>query len=125
MSGFNVYPPAPEFSAQAHVGSLEAYRDLYAQAASHPEDFWAAQAEREIEWFSKWDHVFEWHPPFVKWFVGAKMNAAYNCLDRHLATRGAKAAILWEGEPGDRRTITYSELHPPSPVSPTSSRTAD
>ncbi|MCP5112036.1 MAG: AMP-binding protein, partial [bacterium] len=67
--------------------------------------------EKEVFWFEKWKHVFEWHPPFVKWFVGAKTNMAYNCLDRHLETRGDKIAILWEGEPGDERKITYTELH--------------
>jgi acetyl-CoA synthetase len=90
---------------------MEAYRSLYERAASNPEQFWAEQAEKEIDWFEKWKHVFEWNPPFVKWFVGAKVNAAYNCLDRHLASRGSKPAIIFEGEPGDRRTLTYAELH--------------
>lgn len=111
MSGSKVYPPAPEFSAKAHVGSFEAYRELCEQAATRPEEFWGAQAEAELVWFEKWSHVFEWHPPFVKWFVGGKLNAAYNCLDRHLEKRGSKAAIIFEGEPGDRRTLTYAELH--------------
>ncbi|NWF83533.1 MAG: acetate--CoA ligase [Bryobacteraceae bacterium] len=111
MSGSNTYPPAPEFSAKAHVGSLDAYLELCQQAAAHPEEFWAGQAEREIEWFEKWSHVFEWRPPFVKWFVEAKLNASHNCLDRHLGKRGSKAAIIFEGEPGDKRTLTYAELH--------------
>ncbi|MBI5087160.1 MAG: acetate--CoA ligase [Acidobacteria bacterium] len=111
MSGNEVFNPSPEFSSRAHVGSMEAYRDLCRRAEEHPEIFWAEQAEKEIHWFEKWSHAFEWHPPFVKWFAGAKTNAAYNCLDRHLETRGDKAALIFEGEPGDQRTITYRQLH--------------
>lgn len=90
---------------------MEQYRKLYREAAGNPEAFWADIAKREIHWFEPWDHVFEWNPPFVKWFAGAKTNAAYNCIDRHLEARGDKVAILWEGEPGDVREITYKELH--------------
>jgi acetyl-CoA synthetase len=111
MSGNEVFKPTHEFSSRAHVPSMEAYRELYRRAEENPEAFWAEQAENEVHWFEKWNHPFEWNPPFVKWFVGGKTNAAYNCLDRHLATRGDKAAIIFEGEPGDRRTITYRELH--------------
>jgi acetyl-CoA synthetase len=106
-----VYPPPGDFSSRAHVKSLDEYRALYQRAAEHPEDFWAGMAEKEIFWFEKWHHVFEWHPPFVKWFVGAKTNASFNCLDRHLASRGDKPALIFEGEPGDRRVLTYKELH--------------
>jgi acetyl-CoA synthetase len=111
MQEQSVYPPPAEFSSKAHVGSLEQYRALYQRAIEHPEEFWAEMAEREIHWFEKWHHVFEWRPPFVKWFVGAKTNASYNCLDRHLAERGSKPAIVFEGEPGDQRVWTYAELH--------------
>ncbi len=111
MQETTVYPPPPEFASRAHVGSLEAYRSLYHRAVEHPEEFWAEMAENEVHWFEKWRHVFEWHPPFVKWFVGAKTNASYNCLDRHLTARGDKTALLFEGEPGDRRALTYRELH--------------
>jgi acetyl-CoA synthetase len=90
---------------------MEAYQELYRRAEADPEGFWAERAESEVYWFEKWSHVYEWHPPFVKWFVGAKTNAAYNCLDRHLETRGDKPAIIFEGEPGDQRTLTYRELH--------------
>jgi acetyl-CoA synthetase len=91
---------------------MEGYRALYNRAEEHPEEFWGELAEKEVFWFEKWSHVFEWHPPFVKWFVGAKTNVSYNCLDRHLAThRKNKVAILWEGEPGDQRMLTYQELH--------------
>ncbi len=106
------YQPSEQFASKAQVGSLEAYRKIYQEALENPEDFWAAQAEREIHWFRKWDHVFEWNPPFAKWFVGAKTNVSYNCLDRHLPTwRKNKAAIVWEGEPGDQQVLTYQELH--------------
>ena len=81
-------------------------------SAEKPEEFWGELAEKELSWFEKWNHVFEWNPPFAKWFAGGKINVSYNCIDRHLNTpRKNKAAIIWEGEPGDRRVITYQELH--------------
>ncbi|MCC6395189.1 MAG: acetate--CoA ligase [Bryobacterales bacterium] len=108
----SIYPPSPEFSSQANVPSMEAYEALYEKAREHPEAFWGELAEKELHWFEKWNHVFEWNPPFVKWFAGGKFNVSYNCLDRHLATpRKNKIAILWEGEPGDQRMISYQELH--------------
>ena len=86
--------------------------DLYRKAEQNPEEFWAGIASNEIHWFEKWSKVLEWNPPFAKWFVGAKTNVSYNCLDRHVAShRKNKVAILWEGEPGDQRLITYQELH--------------
>jgi len=107
-----VYPPKPDFVERANVKGLDAYRDLYRQAGEQPEAFWGELAERELVWFRKWSHVFEWKPPFARWFVGAQTNASYNCLDRHLDTpRKNKVAFLWEGEPGDQRMISYQELH--------------
>ncbi|HEU0138131.1 MAG TPA: acetate--CoA ligase [Bryobacteraceae bacterium] len=112
MTETSTYAPNPEFVAQANVSGMEAYRELYRRAEETPEEFWAEVAERELDWFEKWSHAFEWNPPFAKWFVGAKTNVAYNCLDRHLKNgRAQKIAILWEGEPGDERKITYQELH--------------
>ena len=112
MSQDNVYPPSPDFTAQANISGMDAYRELYRKAEDKPEEFWGELAEQEVFWFQKWSHVFEWQPPFVKWFVGAKTNMSYNCLDRHLEThRKDKVAIIWEGEPGDERSITYRELH--------------
>ncbi len=106
------YPPTPEFVRGANVQGMDGYRDLFNLAEAQPEKFWGDLAEKEIFWFEKWSHVFEWNPPFVKWFVGGKTNVSYNCLDRHLTTsRKNKLAILWEGEPGDQRMITYQELH--------------
>ncbi len=84
---------------------------IYQRAAADPERFWAEQAER-IDWDRKWDRVMEWNPPWVQWFTGAKLNVAYNCLDRHVESDGGgKVAYYWEGEPGDDRVITYAELH--------------
>ena len=106
------FPPPSDFSQQAHIPSLERYRQLYEQAQADPEAFWADLAERELHWFRKWDRVLDWQPPFAQWFVGGQTNAAYNCLDRHLHTwRRNKAALIWEGEPGDSRTLTYAQLH--------------
>jgi acetyl-CoA synthetase len=84
---------------------------VYARAAADPEAFWAAFAT-ELEWSSPWTRILDWQPPHAKWFVGGKINASANCLDRHLGTaRRNKAALVWEGEPGDRRTLTYFDLH--------------
>jgi len=107
-----LYPPPADFARQARVPSMDAYRELCRRAAESPEDFWGDLAEKELSWFQKWSSVFEWNPPFVKWFAGGKINACYNCVDRHLDTpRKNKVAILWEGEPGDQRQISYQELH--------------
>src|SRR4029077_5412877 len=96
-----VYPTSPEFVKHANVQGMEAYRALYKRAEEQPAEFWGELAEKELFWFEKWSKVFEWTPPFVKWFVGGKTNVSYNCIDRHLAThRKNKVAILWEGEPG-------------------------
>lgn len=106
-----VFPPPPEFAADARVKSLDEYNAIRAAAAADPESFWAKQAE-ELHWFKKWDKTLEWELPFAKWFVGGKLNVSYNCLDRHLKTdRRNKAAIIWEGEPGEVKTITYAQLH--------------
>ena len=105
-----VFPPPPEFSAKAHLKSLEEYEALYKQSIEDPESFWAGVA-KELHWFKPWDKVLEWDLPWAKWFVGGKTNLSYNCLDRHVAgTRANKTAILWEGEPGEVRRLTYAEL---------------
>ncbi|MFN3974825.1 MAG: acetate--CoA ligase [Dehalococcoidia bacterium] len=84
---------------------------IYEEGRRNPLGFWA-QAAEELHWFRKWDKVLEWDPPYAKWFVGGKLNASYNCIDRHLSTfRKNKAAIIWEGEPGDQRVLTYQDLH--------------
>jgi acetyl-CoA synthetase len=106
-----VFPPSSDFVTKARVQGMEGYRALYDHAKDRPEEFWGDLAERELHWFRQWTHVFEWAPPNVKWFVDGKLNVSDNCLDRHLATRADKTAILWIGEPGDRRAISYRELH--------------
>src|SRR5687767_8844794 len=101
------FPPSDEFRAQANVRDAA----IYEQASRDPEGFWANFA-RELEWSSTWTQVLEWNPPHAKWFVGGKINASVNCLDRHVRTaRRNKAALVWEGEPGDRRTLTYWDLY--------------
>ncbi len=106
------FPPSEEFSARAVIGSKAVYDSLYAAAKEDPEGFWGEQAENELHWFKPFGNVLEWNEPNAKWFVGGKTNASYNCVDVHLSTwRKNKAAIIWEGEPGDSRTITYQQLH--------------
>ena len=101
------FPPPPAFKTQA----VAADEGVYAEAARDPEAFWARQAG-ELEWSRPWTSVLDWQPPHAKWFVGGQLNASVNCIDRHLrGARRNKAAIIWEGEPGDRRTLTYFDLH--------------
>ncbi|MBE9030786.1 acetate--CoA ligase [filamentous cyanobacterium LEGE 11480] len=107
-----LFPPSSEFSSQAHIKSLDEYKKLSEAAQADPEGFWSKLAETELHWFEKWDQVLDWsNPPFAKWFVNGKINLSYNCIDRHLETRSDKPAIIWEGEPGDARIITYKQLH--------------
>ena len=106
-----VFPPPPEFSAKARIGSLAEYEALYKQSIEDPEEFWAGVA-RELHWFKPWDKVLEWNLPWAKWFVGGQLNLSYNCVDRHaLGERSNKTALIWEGEPGEIRRLTYGELH--------------
>src|SRR5579871_5820563 len=101
------YPPSEEFKAQANWNDPA----IYARAEADPEAFWAEQAQA-IDWFKPWDRVLEWDAPNAKWFVGAEVNASYNCVDRHLKSwRRNKAAIVFEGEPGDSRVLTYRDLY--------------
>ena len=101
------FAPPDEFRRQAQVSSPE----LYADAERDPEGFWAKMAGA-LEWSRPWDTVLDWTPPHAKWFVGGKLNASVNCLDRHIRTaRRNKAALIFEGEPGDRRTLTYWDLY--------------
>ena len=102
-----VFPPPEGFRSAAHC-STDA---LYEAAARDPEGFWASFAE-QLDWFRRWDRVLDWQPPHAKWFVGGAINASVNCLDRHITTaRRNKAALIWEGEPGERRTLTYWDLY--------------
>ncbi len=106
-----VFPPPAEFSAKAHIKSLAEYESLYKQSIEDPEKFWGGVA-RELHWFKPWDKVLEWNLPWAKWFVGGKLNLSYNCLDYQIqGGRASKTAIVWEGEPGEIRRLTYAELH--------------
>ena len=108
----DLYHPSEEFVARANVPAGDAHRDLADRAEADPEAFWGDIAARELHWFRKWDRVMDASDaPFYKWFTGGRTNMAYNCLDRHCKTwRKNRAAIIWEGEPGDRRVLTYQEL---------------
>ena len=106
-----VFPPDPEFSKHAHVHSLEVYDSISKRAAEDPEGYWSEIAS-QLHWFEPWKQVLEWEVPFSKWFVGGRTNISYNCIDRHLnSPRKNKVAILWEGEPGDVRALSYQMLH--------------
>ncbi len=106
-----VFEPSPEFSQQAHIKSMQEYEQLYEEAAKDPAGFWGRIAG-ELHWHRKWDKVFDWDCPWAKWFIGGQINISYNCLDRHVATwRKNKAAIIFEGEPGDVQTLTYNQLY--------------
>ena len=107
-----LFPPTAEFASKSLIGSPEAYEALWNEAKDDPIAFWDKLAKEELHWFEPYGETLEWEEPFAKWFVGGKTNASYNCLDMHIAQgRGDKIAIQWEGEPGDERTLTYSELH--------------
>ena len=106
-----VFPPPEEFSRKAHIKSMAEYESMYKRSIEDPEVFWAEVA-RELHWFKPWTKVLEWDLPWAKWFVGGKMNLCYNCVDRHaLGARREKTALIWEGEPGEIRRMTYAELH--------------
>ncbi len=99
------------FSAHANIKSEAEYQKMWDRAKDDPAGFWGDMAEN-LDWFEKWDKVLDGEMPDTKWFVGGKLNASYNCIDRHLKTwRKNKAAIIWEGEPGDTRVLTYQDLH--------------
>jgi acetyl-CoA synthetase len=103
-----VFPPSETFVRQANINDPS----IYEEAARDYEAFWAKWAGELIDWYEKWHTVLEWNPPYAKWFVGGKLNACYNCVDRHVKTwRRNKAAIIWEGEPGEERVLTYGDLH--------------
>src|SRR2546421_6472909 len=106
-----IFKPPGNFAKNARVKSLAQYRRMYRESILQPAKFWAREAS-ELIWRARWKKVLEWKAPFAKWFVGGKLNISENCLDRHLAgPRRNKAAIIWEGEPGDKRTLTYQQLH--------------
>ena len=109
------FKPDAAWARRANVPGPTAYKRMAQEAAKNPPRFWARMAKEHVSWFSPWKKVLDWKPPYAKWFVGAKTNVSYNCIDRHLegenAWRRNKAAIIWEGEPGDERVLTYGDLH--------------
>ncbi len=107
-----VFPPPEAFAKAAHIKSEAELERLRIEASADPEAFWDRLATAELHWFKKWDRVLHWEAPHAQWFLGGKLNISYNCLDRHLSTwRRNKAALIWEGEPGEQRTLTYQQLH--------------
>jgi acetyl-CoA synthetase len=105
-----VFPPPPAFAARAHIKSLAEYEKLWNRAKDDPAGFWSEQAA-SLHWFKPWQKVLAWNEPHAEWFSGGRLNASYNCIDRHVAAgRGNKAAIIWEGEPGDSRVLRYQDL---------------
>ncbi len=107
-----LFNPPAKLAEHAAIKNMEEYRRLYQLAEADPSGFWAKLAEKELHWFERWGKTLDWQPPFAKWFVNGKINISYNCLDRHITTwRKNKAALIWEGEPGDSRILTYAQLH--------------
>jgi acetyl-CoA synthetase len=107
-----IFKPSAEFKNQANLGSFATYRRMYAESVNAPDKFWAKQANEQLVWRKPFKKVLQWKAPHAKWFVGGKLNVSENCLDCHLGTaRENKAALIFEGEPGDVRTITYRQLH--------------
>jgi len=107
-----IFDPPSEFSKKAYIKSFEEYKQIYEISISDPESFWAQQAQ-QLEWFKKWDKVHYWdaQKAICRWFEGGKLNATFNCLDRHLETRGDRIAIRWEGDGGETQIFTYKQLH--------------
>lgn len=107
------FPPPKEISEKAYIKSMAEYEEMYKRSVEDPEGFWGEIAEQNITWFKKWDKVLEYdfNKPYAKWFIGGKLNASYNCLDRNLAQYGNKAALIWEADDGEVKTYTYWQLY--------------
>jgi acetyl-CoA synthetase len=113
MEENRVFPPPENIKKTALIKTLEEYKKLYKKSIDDPDGFWGEQA-KELDWYKKWDKVSEWdfNKPELKWFKGGKLNVSYNCLDRHLATKANKAALIWQGEPlEESKTYTYQQLY--------------
>lgn len=114
MAEKRAFPPPKEFSERALIKSMKEYEQIYRRSIEDPEGFWSEMAEKNLTWFKKWDRVLEWsfEKPEIKWFIGGKLNASYNCLDRFVNTPVRnKAAIIWEMDDGGYRTYTYQQLY--------------
>ncbi|HEX3696927.1 MAG TPA: acetate--CoA ligase [Polyangia bacterium] len=105
------FPPSSAFTSQALIKDQATYDRLYRRSIDDPEAFWSEMAVAELTWTKPWTKVLDWQLPWARWFDGGEINLSANCLDRHLGTRANKVALLWEGEPGEERKITYAELH--------------
>jgi len=113
MSDSKVYPVPASVASAAHIDEAK-YEAMYQKSINNPEGFWAEQADEFVTWYKKWDTVLDWdyHKGHIRWFEGATLNVSYNCIDRHLETRGDQTAIIWEGDdPNDDKHISYKELH--------------
>lgn len=113
MSNNKIYPVPSSIALTAHINK-ENYEAMYQESIQDPQGFWAKQANEFVTWYKKWDNVLDWdyHKGHIRWFEGASLNVSYNCIDRHLETRGDQTAIIWEGDdPKDDKHITYKELH--------------
>src|SRR5437868_5718395 len=111
MQETRLFPPSKEFIAKARISSQAQYEQMWNEAKDNPEKFWG-ELGKELHWFQPFSKVLEWNEPFAKWFVGGQTNVSYNCLDTHLTTAHRdKTALIWEGEPGDQRKLTYAQLH--------------
>ncbi len=114
MAEERAFPPSPEFSRNAHIKSIAEYEKIYKRSVEDTEGFWAEMAEKQLTWFKKWDKVLDWsfEKPEIKWFIGGKLNASYNCLDRFINTPVRnKAALIWEADDGNYKTYTYQQLY--------------
>jgi acetyl-CoA synthetase len=110
-----IYDVPADFAAKAHIDAAT-YKEMYQRSVGDPEGFWAEQADKFVSWYKKWDKVMDWsydqNDLYIKWFEGGKLNVSYNCIDRHLDSRGDQTAIIWEGDdPNTSKHITYKELH--------------
>ena len=113
MSEEKIYPVPESFAAHAHIDAA-LYQEMYKHSVDDPEGFWAEQAEKFVSWYKPWNKVLEWDfsEGKISWFEGAELNVCYNCVDRHLESRGDQVAIIWEGDdPNEDKKITYRELH--------------
>jgi acetyl-CoA synthetase len=114
MDESRTFPPSESFSKKAHIKNMDEYEKLYKRSIEDPEGFWGEMAEKNLDWYKKWDKVLEYNfeKPEIKWFPGGKLNASYNCLDRYIKTPTRnKAAIIWEADDGSYKTYTYQQLY--------------
>ena len=111
MNETRLFPPSEEFVRNAVINSEAQYNELYQHSIKDPEGFWSDLAKKDLHWFEPFHTTLKWNEPFAEWFIGGKTNACYNCVDAHVVSgNGNRVALLWEGEPGDTREVTYAQL---------------